>query len=165
MLVPTEKYFWTFCAVWSILKVFSWPFVNFDLFSLPDCWWSTFVRFSFSLFLSLFFLKHMSVFQPQHLITWSLTVSCQCSWLRTSVCKWRIEFDFDVQNFHLVHHRDAYFFSSCWTESCAVVKRNQVELADDSLSVGKSTSACQKKMCACVLSIGSMFSRCRYSSG
>ena len=51
--------------------------------------------------------------------TWHLTCSYivtrqhrsvwQCSWLHTSVRKWRTEFDFDVQNFHCKCHRDTVF--------------------------------------------------------
>ena len=41
-----------------------------------------------------------------------------------------------------------FFFSSQYTESCTLVKCDQADLADDSQSVGKSASPCQKtKVC------------------
>ena len=63
----------------------------------------------------------------------------QCPWLRTSVRKWCMEFDFDVQNFHPLGHCDAWFLSSHWTESRTLVKRNKAELPDDSQSLSKSS--------------------------
>ena len=55
-------------------------------------------------------------------------------------------------------------FSSHLTESCALVKHDQADLADDSQSVGKSTFPCQKTKCACMLGVGSTFSKCQYSA-
>ena len=41
------------------------------------------------------------------------TLSHQCSQLCTSVCKWCIDFDFDIHNFHLQSHLEAQFFCCC----------------------------------------------------